>query len=95
MLDIVIISQWYMHMRNNNRILKALIKRLPRTFFIIFIGNKNIIYNAVIPIKSNVIVISKFLAVDDFSKLLPIFRSRKVFSCPYGKTMCTAAIQQD
>ncbi|MGL9772973.1 MAG: hypothetical protein ACR5LG_00885 [Sodalis sp. (in: enterobacteria)] len=49
--DIVIISQKYMHMQDNDRILKALIERRPRTFFIIFINNENIVYNAVIPIK--------------------------------------------
>lgn len=78
--DIVIISQRYMHMQDNDPILKTLIERLPRTFFLIFIGNKNIVYNAVIPIKSNVIVTSKYLAVDGFTKLFRQFSGQEKYS---------------
>lgn len=90
--DIVTISQRYMHMQDNDPILKTLIERLPRTFFLIFIDNKNIVYNAVIPIKNNVIVTSKYLAVDGFTQL---FRPRKVFYYQRDETVVTAAIQQD
>ncbi len=78
--DIVIISQRYMHMQDNDPILKTLIERLPRTFFLIFIGNENIVYNAVIPIKSNVIVTSKYFAVDGFTQLFRQFSGQEKYS---------------
>lgn len=75
--DIVIISQRYMHAKDNGHILKTLIERLPHTFFLIFIGNENIVYNAVVPLKSNVIVTSKFLAVDGFTQLFRHFAGQE------------------
>lgn len=49
----------------------------PTLFFLIFIGNENIVYNAVVPLKSNVIVTSKFLAVDGFTQLFRHFAGQE------------------
>ncbi|KYP97375.1 hypothetical protein BG74_03375 [Sodalis-like endosymbiont of Proechinophthirus fluctus] len=43
----------------------------------IFIGNEKIFYNAIIPLKSNIILTYKFLTLDSFTHLLRYFTSQE------------------
>lgn len=77
---IIFINQNYFRYQHDNEELKIVIDQHPSTLFFIFIGNESIKFYDFIPIKSNVIVTSKFIKIITINMIIHFFLEMKSWS---------------
>ncbi|MEA9393003.1 transcriptional regulator RcsA [Acerihabitans sp. TG2] len=76
---IIFINQNYFQCHNDSNELKAIIENQPLTLFFIFIGNENIKFHDFVPIKDNVIIVSKFIKISSLIMIIQYFMDTKAW----------------
>lgn len=76
---IIFINQNYFQRHNDGDELKTIIENQPLTLFLIFIGNENIKFHDFVPIKDNVIIVSKFIKISSLIMIIQYFMDTKAW----------------
>lgn len=76
---IIFINQNCFQYHSDGNELKAIIEKQPLTLFFIFIGNENIKFHDFIPIKDNVIIVSKFIKISSLIMIIQYFMDTKAW----------------
>jgi len=76
---IIFINQNCFQYHSDGNELKAIIEKQPLTLFFIFIGNENIKFHDFIPIKDNVIIVSKFIKMSSLIMIIQYFMDTKAW----------------
>jgi len=76
---IIFINQNYFQRHNDGDELKIIIENQPLTLFFIFIGNENIKFHDFVPIKDNVIIVSKFIKISSLIMIIQYFMDTKAW----------------
>jgi len=76
---IIFINQNYFQRHNDGDELKTIIENQPLTLFFIFIGNENIKFHDFVPIKDNVIIVSKFIKISSLIMIIQYFMDTKAW----------------
>lgn len=77
--SIIFINQNYFQYHDDGSDLKSIIDTQPLTLFFIFIGNENIKFHDFVPIKDNVIIVSKFIKMSSIIMIIQYFMDTKAW----------------
>lgn len=77
--SIIFINQNSYQYQGDSENLKSIIDEQPLTLFFIFIGNENIKFHDFVPIRDNVIILSKFIKISTLLMIIRYFMDTKAW----------------